>query len=414
MELNRDDLALVCTDQLFLDFSVSEREEVWQKTESTSYSNTSAQWNAYLNCLCLNTFLTYLESELELNSKPQVWPQRSELPSFWQVVNGTAIELDKTRLVLIPSEDSEFAQLCVPREWVDIPDWAGNYYLAVELNLSGCWMRVCGYATHQQLRDEGTYDCIDESYSLETDDLIEDFSVISAVQELYRATIRATTPEVEPLPTLSASQAQVLLEKLSRATAYSPRLDVPFSQWGALIAQSQWRQTLYSQQHRKEIAAPSQTSINLGKWLQEVFEAGWLSLDAFLNTDSANLVPAFRQGKPTTRKVTVEGVKLIDLGMQLGNQSVALLVGLTPEIEPKVGIRVQLHPTGGKTYLPPNINLALLSKTGKILQELQSRSQDNLIQLKRFTCTRGKHFSIRIALENFSITENFVIETQDD
>lgn len=410
MEFNRDDLALICTDQLFLDFSVPEREEVWQQTESTSYSNASARWNAYLNCLCLNTFLTYLESEPDLHSKPQVWPQRSELPSFWQVVNGTAIELDKTRLVLIPSEDSEFAELCVQREWVDIPDWAGNYYLAVELNLSACWMRVCGYATHQQLRDEGKYDCIDESYSLETEDLIEDLSVLSAVQELYQSTI----PEVEPLPILSTSQAQTLLENLSRDTTYSPRLDVPFSQWGALIAQSQWRQALYSQQHRKEIAAPSQTSINLGQWLQEVFEAGWLSLDAFLNTDSGNLALSFRQGKPTTRKVTVEGVKLIDLGMQLGNKSVALLVGLTPEIEPKVGICVQLHPTGGQSYLPPNINLALLSKTGKILQELQSRSQDNLIQLKRFTCTRGKLFSIRIALDSFSITENFVIETQDD
>ena len=39
-------------------------------------------------------------------------------------------------------------------------------------------------------------------------------------------------------------------------------------------------------------------------------------------------------------------------GMQLGNQSVALLIGLTPEAEQKVGIHVQLHPAGSKTYLP--------------------------------------------------------------
>ncbi|NEP02750.1 MAG: DUF1822 family protein [Symploca sp. SIO2E9] len=414
MKSNRDDLALICTDQLFLEFSVAEREEVWQQTESRKYANTSARWNAYLNCLCLNTFLSYLESEPDLHSKPQVWPQRNELPSFWQVLNGTAIEVDKTRLVLIPTEDSEFAQLCVPREWVDIPDWAGNYYLAVELNLSACSMRVCGYTTHQQLRRQGKYDCFDETYCLETEDLIEDLSVMWAAQELYHSTIL----EVEPLPTLSASQAQTLLQNLNKATAYSPRLDVPFSQWGALIAQPQWRQTLYSrQQQQLDIApTPNKTLINLGQWLQDVFEVGWLSLDAFLNTDSGNLVPAsgFRQGKLTPRNVAVEGVKLIDLGMQLGNQSVALLVGLTPEAEQKVGIRVQLHPTGGKMYLPPNIKLALLSQGGKILQEFQSRSQDNFIQLKRFICTRGKHFSIQITLDNFSIKENFVIELQDD
>ncbi|NEO31004.1 MAG: DUF1822 family protein [Symploca sp. SIO3C6] len=412
MELNSESLALICTDQLFLEFSITEREEVWQKTASTSYANNSARWIAYLNCLCLNTFLTYLESEADLHSKPQVWPRRSELPSFWQVVNGTAIELNKTRLVLIPSEDSEFAQLSVPREWVDLPDWAGNYYLAVELNLSACSMRICGYATHQQLREQGKYDCIDQTYSLETEDLIEDLSVMWAVQELYQTTI----PEVKSLPTLSVYQAQVLLEDLSRVTAYSPRLDVPFSQWGALIAQPQWRQELYyrQQQQLKMATTPSKTSINLGQWFQEVFEAGWLSLDAFLNADSGNLVPAFRQGKLTTRKIAVEGIKLIDLGMQLGNQAVALLVGLTPDAEQRVGIRVQLHPTGEQTYLPSNIKLALLSKGGKVLQEFQSRSQDNFIQLKRFTCTRGKRFSIRITLENFSITENFVIEAQDD
>jgi hypothetical protein len=38
--------------------------------------------------------------------------------------------------------------------------------------------------------------------------------------------------------------------------------------------------------------------------------------------------------------------------MELKNQSVALLVGLAPETEQRVGIRVQLYPAGGQTYLP--------------------------------------------------------------
>jgi hypothetical protein len=71
---------------------------------------------------------------------------------------------------------------------------------------------------------------------------------------------------------------------------------------------------------------------------------------------------------------------------------------------------VQLHPASGQTYLPPNIKLALLSSSGATLQELKSRSQDNFIQLKRFTCPIGKNFRIQVAINDFSLTEDFLIE----
>ncbi|PSO81051.1 MAG: hypothetical protein BRC41_15925 [Cyanobacteria bacterium QH_9_48_43] len=50
------------------------------------------------------------------------------LPSFWEVVNGTAIALSGVRLVLIPSEAADLSELRVPQEWVDIPSWGGDYY----------------------------------------------------------------------------------------------------------------------------------------------------------------------------------------------------------------------------------------------------------------------------------------------
>ncbi|MGF1479202.1 MAG: DUF1822 family protein [Cyanophyceae cyanobacterium] len=109
-------------------------------------------------------------------------------------------------------------------------------------------------------------------------------------------------------------------------------------------------------------------------------------------------------------RLSVEGVKLIDLGVQLGHQSVVLLVGLTPEADQRVSVRVQLHPAGGQATLPPDIKLALLSPSSKVLQELRARSQDNLVQLKRFTCPVGQRFSIQVALGDFSLTEEFVVE----
>ena len=99
--------------------------------------------------------------------------------------------------------------------------------------------------------------------------------------------------------------------------------------------------------------------------------------------------------------------------MQLGNKSVALLIGLTRENDNKIGVRIQLHPAANETYLPQNIKLALRSRSGKVLQQLESRTQDNLIQLKRFTCPIGKKFSVEVAVGNLSITEDFTIEMPD-
>ena len=306
----------------------------------------------------------------------------------------------------------------VPREWVDLRSWAAHYYLGVELNLEQCWMRVYGYATHQQLRHEGRYDRMDETYSLEVEELIEDPSVMWTAIEL-------STPsrlEVEAMPKLSRHEAEALLKILSQSAPYSPRLDVPFAQWGALMADEKFRNALYQRLQRNAIPKGITTNLipkrittklttNLGQWFQQSFEAGWQSLDTLLNTESANL--AYSSYALRQRQLEVgafEGVKVIDLGMELGNQSVALLIGLTPEAEQKVAIRVQLHPVGGHTYLPAKIKLALLSRSGKVLQEIQARTQDNFIQLKRFTTPRGKNFSIRVALDDFSITENLALE----
>ena len=79
MELTVNDLALIYSDQVVLEFSQQEREEAWQQIQNQGYSNAAARWNAYLNCLCLNTFLTYLEDE--------GIPKRITT-NHWQVVNG--------------------------------------------------------------------------------------------------------------------------------------------------------------------------------------------------------------------------------------------------------------------------------------------------------------------------------------
>jgi len=44
-----------------------------------------------------------------------------------------------TRLEL-PERD--LTKRMVPQEWVDIPEWAADYYLAVQVNPDSGWLRI--------------------------------------------------------------------------------------------------------------------------------------------------------------------------------------------------------------------------------------------------------------------------------
>lgn len=146
-----------------------------------------------------------------------------------------------------------------------------------------------------------------------------------------------------------------------------------------------------------------ETRTKLSRWLQGMVDEGWQTLDALINSE-ANLALATRSMFLGTG---TKAGKLINLGMQLGSQTVAMLITVTQEAEEKIGISLQVYPTEGESYLPPDLKLTLLSKAGKILQEVRSRPLDSYIQLKSFKGEPGKRFSIEISLGDASVKEEF-------
>lgn len=283
-------------EQLWLEFDRRERDAAWPNHGEYSYD--AARWNAFLNRLCLSLVVPWLEEESGLAAK--VWPSEADLPGIWEVVNGAAIALDKKRFVLIPSEALDIAEFCVPQEWVDIPSWAGDYYLAVQVNPDGGWLRVWGYATHEMLKSKGIYDELERCYCLRREDAIENLNVMWVAVEVG-ADERVP---VKPLPVLSAMSAEKLLAQLSRLSPYSPRLDVGFEQWGALLDSASWRQQLYE---RRMLAvagdvaaavapAPASTLVNLSQWFENVVEAGWQTIEELFGAPEVNLARGFRSG----------------------------------------------------------------------------------------------------------------------
>lgn len=108
-------------------------------------------------------------------------------------------------------------------------------------------------------------------------------------------------------------------------------------------------------------------------------------------------------------EVAIKGAKLIDLEMNLDNSKFILLVGISPKIDDKYSICVQLHPGYGSTYLPPQIKLTLLSSQGETLLKSISRSYDHYIQLKRFKSLAETNFSIKVVYGYVTITEDFIL-----
>ena len=144
--------------------------------------------------------------------------------------------------------------------------------------------------------------------------------------------------------------------------------------------------------------------VNLSQWFEHIFTDNWQSVEALL-TRTENLAFSFRSAS-RLGEASVQRAKLIDLGLQLANQSVALLVAIAPDAA-KVTILLQLHPTNAD-YPPPDIKLILLSD-GSTLQSVQSRTQDHYIQLKRFRVNPGECFNIQVAFDNVTVTESFTI-----
>jgi Protein of unknown function (DUF1822) len=432
--LTISELVNIDSRHLWLQIEPSIQVGAWQQAQH--HSNPISRYNGYLNRICLYHFCNWLQGWLKEEQSSldvSVVPSQASLPSIWELVNGTAVQVGQTRLVLVPVETIHLEELRVPQEWVDISDWVADYYVAVQLNLDSdkdeAWMGVYGFATHHQLRTQATYNKGDRTFSLAVEHLNENLTTLLATLGL------GFDYKVAPQVNLSSVEVQQLLQTWGNASIYSPRLllDVPFEKWGALISNEEWRQQLYNLRmgEQKNVVSanlnssptPSEstrqkstlenTRVNLSEWFVKVFEAGWKSLDRFSGTnDGTTELGNFAFGTrsiSSTRKADIEGVKLIDFGMQLGGKPIALLLALSQEVEGKVSVLVQVHPTDNEKCLPPNLKLVLLESGGKPLQEIQSRSRDCYIQLNRFKGIPGTKFSIKLILGDCNIVEDFSI-----
>jgi hypothetical protein len=292
MNLTIEELSIIFPNQIWI--PLREEDDLDVLADEASYSCGAAHTTAQLNQLSLKAFMRWSQENLDLPSSPSVWPSEQTLPSIWEMITGTAIALGNQRIVLIPSDAMDTEELCVPKEWVDIPHMSADYYVGVQIDLEQGWAKLWGYTSHRTLKAKGEYDPIYRTYLLEHDAAITDLDILWVANALG---LDEKAP-LQPIASLSTSQADRLLTQLSSVKPYSPRLDLAFEAWAALLANDDWRQQLYQfrlQQTREEAIAPNtdtpvqqirSTLVNTALWLQDrvdqlAQELSWVLLPAF-------------------------------------------------------------------------------------------------------------------------------------
>ncbi len=405
MSLTIDELTIIYPDQLILEFSPEETEQVWQN--SPKYSNEAAQWNAFLNHLCLNMMMKYLAEDEPPETTPQISPNLETLNQIWEVVNGSAITIGETRIILIPTEEIDTETFAIPQEWVDLPSWVGDYYLAALVEPEEYRMRIWGYTSYQNLKNEADYDEFDRLYYLGQEFMTEDLNVMWVAREICPL----PKPEVATVGSLSGDEATALVRELGRSPGYYSRLEVEFEKWGALLENHNLLRMLYEERLGSD--RQTSTSTNLLQWLDGIFETGWETVESILNVEQLEISSSYRSSENlSSRSVKISRGKKIDLGMRLVEESVGLVVSWLPETEwetEEANIRIQVYSMGEKTYLSPGIKLIVMDEKGEVVMDVESRDADNFMQLQLYA-ERGEKFSVAVALGEAIITEYFCLE----
>jgi hypothetical protein len=384
-------LELIPITQLALPIPDAISDRAWQQAQADVSIET--QWHIYLNQIATALLVEYLQEDFP---NVRVGSPENTRP----LVNGSILQLNGKRLVLVPSKAIDHSELVIPQEWIDIPDWAGDYFLAVQIDPDEQMLHCWGYTTHQMVKAKAQYDANDRTYNLAASNLVADVSGLWVIQQINPQEV--TQSAVAPLAAVASTQAENLLQRL--VAVRNPRLEIPFELWGGLVSDRNWRDRLVElRQGATSLRTDVITAVNqLSSWMQNVFASGWQAVEDFWGAD-AELAFAFRQA--ATASPPVRRVK----ALRFTDQLLLLLVSIEAEADGRMGIQVQLRSSERTEILPSGVTLALLSSDDEVMQSIATRDQDNAIQLPRFRSVPGTEFKIQVQLGATVFCESFMV-----
>jgi hypothetical protein len=249
----------------------AERDRLAQSA-SPSASQSGPQWRATIHRLALAAIEPWLAETLDCTPRP--WPNRSAQTGLWKWFDGAVLRCGDRRIVVLATTAIDRDELRVPQEWIDLPDWCADYYLAAQVDPEAGLVTLWSYASHRQLK-AGNYDSFDRSYSLTAEHLYGEVALLGMVQE-------STRGDLAPIALPTAVQAQSLIDRL--ATEPWPRQAIPMAQWLGLISHGGWRQQLLDRQAGRSLGS-------VADWWQRSQLALDSAIDSVVNWMPGSLAP---------------------------------------------------------------------------------------------------------------------------
>lgn len=140
--------------------------------------------------------------------------------------------------------------------------------------------------------------------------------------------------------------------------------------------------------------------VKLSQWLQNIFDANWLSVSEILVPKEPAL--AFRYKGKATR------AKLIEFGTQSSAQAVVLVVTLVPATSGEIQIKMQVYPTTEQASLPENLVVKVLNEKATTIMSARTAPTNAQVTLE-LGAQLEERFSVRLELGDTNVTENFLV-----
>ena len=158
--------------------------------------------------------------------------------------------------------------------------------------------------------------------------------------------------------------------------------------------------------------------VSLRQWFEGIFQQEWQPVESLLATQGRLLRTASDRRRfeditannstPEFPERSISRGKIINWESDETEQAVILVVKVTEKSVEEVDLCLRLYPFGESDRLPPGLQVTLLDESGTSCLEAQTKNADDWIQLD-FSCQPEERFSVRIALGETSIAEQFVV-----
>ena len=156
---------------------------------------------------------------------------------------------------------------------------------------------------------------------------------------------------------------------------------------------------------------PTSITVNLSQWFSNIFENDWQSASTLFATASQS--SGVRNTNPLLAEMfssplSVSGGKLIDLGIQINQHPLALVVTVTPTADDQRRVLVQVYPMRNRGILPQGVELEVFNEDRTEAMDTISRASDNWIQIDFFASV-GERFFTTVTFTGASLTQGFLV-----